>query len=115
MTEVNVPGMALASGVVETIVSIAAGEVDGVAAVGESSAGGLHTPFGNKSAKQGIEITVDDDNKLHVAVRVEVYYGYTLPDVANAVRSAVVEAITGQVGVQVAAVDVYIDQLRFAH
>ena len=41
MNELNLDGMALAPGVVETIVSIAANEVEGVASVGSAAAGGL--------------------------------------------------------------------------
>ncbi len=40
MSELNVEGMALAPGVVETIVSIAVSEVEGVACVGSAGAQG---------------------------------------------------------------------------
>ena len=58
MTELNVDGMALAPGVVETIVSIAANEVEGVACIGPSTTSGLRSVFGSKPTTQGIEITV---------------------------------------------------------
>ena len=48
MTELNVDGMALAPGVVETIVSIAANEVEGVACIGPSTTSGLRSVFGSK-------------------------------------------------------------------
>lgn len=114
MTELNVDGMALAPGVVETIVSIAAHEVDGVASVGPSAASGLRSVFGNKPATQGIEIVVDEEEKLHVSVRVDVYFGYVLPDLAANIRQAVADAVAIQVGAQVAAVDIYIDGIQFA-
>ena len=86
MTDLNVEGMALAPGVVETIVSIAVGEVEGVASVGPSSASGLRSVFASKPATQGIDVTLDEEEKLHVSVRVDVYYGYALPDLAANVR-----------------------------
>ena len=46
MTELNVDGMALAPGVVETIVSIAANEVECASSVGSAAAGGLRSVFG---------------------------------------------------------------------
>ena len=46
MNELNLDGMALAPGVVETIVSIAAKEVEGVASVGSAAAGGLRSVCG---------------------------------------------------------------------
>ena len=82
MTELNVDGMALAPGVVETIVSIAANEVEGVACIGPSTTSGLRSVFGSKPSTQGIDITVDEEDKLHISIRVDVYYGYVLPDLA---------------------------------
>lgn len=114
MTDLNVDGMALAPGVVETIVSIAVGEVEGVASVGSSATGGLRSVFAAKPSTQGIDITVDDEDKLHVAIRVDVYYGYALPDIADKLRQAVADAVSSQVGAQVGSVDVYIDGIQFA-
>ena len=113
MSELNVEGMALAPGVVETIVSIAVSEVEGVACVGSAGAQG-RAVFGQKPSTQGIEITVNEDNKLAVAVRIEVYYGFVLPEVASSLRQAVADAVASQVGVEVASVDVYIDGIQFA-
>lgn len=114
MTELNVEGMALAPGVVETIVSIAVGEVEGVACVGPSSGGALRSVFASKPSTQGIEITADEDDKLQVSVRIDAYYGYVLPDLAVKVREAVADAVASQVGAQIASVDVYIDGIQFA-
>lgn len=114
MTDLNVDGMALAPGVVETIVSIAAKEVKGVASVGPSSASGLRSVFSAKPSTQGIEIEVDDQDALSVAIRIDAYYGYVLPEVADAVRAAVSDAVASQVGIPVGSVDVYIDGIQFA-
>ena len=86
MTELNVDGMALAPGVVETIVSIAANEVEGVACIGPSTTSGLRSVFGSKPSTQGIDITVDEEDKLHISIRVDVYYGYVLPDPSGYLR-----------------------------
>ena len=114
MNELNLDGMALAPGVVETIVSIAANEVEGVASVGSAAAGGLRSVFGSKPSTQGIDIAVDDEEKLCVSVRIDVYYGHVLPELAAQVRMAVADAVASQVGIQVASVDVYIDGIQFA-
>ena len=113
MTDLNVDGMALAPGVVETIVSIAVGEVDGVASIGPSSTSGLRSVFGSKPSTQGIDITVDEEEK-HISIRVDVYYGYVLPDLAANIRQAISDAVTSQVGIPVGAVDVYIEGMQFA-
>ena len=114
MTDLNVEGMALAPGVVETIVSIAVGEVEGVASVGPSSASGLRSVFASKPATQGIDVTLDEEEKLHVSVRVDVYYGYALPDLAANVRKAVADAVASQGGASDGDGDVYVDGSQFA-
>lgn len=114
MTDLNVDGMALAPGVIETIISIAANEVEGVASVGSTTAGGLRAMFATKPPTQGIEIEVTDNDKLHISVRIDVYYGFVLPEVAAEIRSTVAEAVGCQIGVPVESVDVYIDGIQFA-
>lgn len=113
MTELNLDGMALAPGVVETIVSIATKEVEGVASVGSSATSGLRSVFVGKPSTQGIEVVVDESDSLQVSVRVDVYYGYVLPELAAAIRQAIVDALATQVGVSVGCVDVYIDGIQF--
>lgn len=114
MTDLNLDGMAIAPGVVETIVSIAIREVEGVASVGAPGVGGLRAVFSNKSTGQGIDIVANDDDTLTVSVRIDVYYGTVLPKVAEAVRAAVADAVTTQIGLTVSCVDVYIDGIQFA-
>ena len=70
--------------------------------------------FAGKPSTQGIEITVDDDERLCASVRIDVYYGYALPDLAAKVREAIANAVASQVGMQVGSVDVYIDGIQFA-
>jgi len=113
MTDISIDGMALAPGVVETIVFIAANEVEGVASVGLTGASGLRSRLASKGAAQGIQIEANDDDTLHISVRVEVLYGYPLPDVAARIRSSVADAVLSQVGIPVSSVDIYIDSIRF--
>ena len=63
--------------------------------------------------QEGIDITVDEEDKLHISIRVDVYYGYVLPDLAANIRQAISDAVTSQVGIPVGSVDVYIDGLQF--
>lgn len=113
MTELNVDGMALAPGVIETIASIAVNEVEGVASVGSSNTTGIRSVFAGKSSMQGIEVTLDEDENLSITVHIDAYYGYVLPELATQVRQAVVDAVAGQVGISVNTVDVYIDAIQF--
>ena len=114
MSDLHVSGMAISPNVVETIVAMAARDVDGVASVGPDAPGGLRALLpGGKTANQSIAVDVDEDEKLHVAVRIDVKSGYMLPDVAADVRSAVADAIAMQVGIEVGSVDVFIDGIHF--
>lgn len=114
MNELNLDGMAIAPGVVETIVSIAAKEVEGVASVGPTATS-LRAMFTSRPTTQGIEIEVGDDDKLNVSLRVDIYHGYVLPDLAAKLRQAVADAVASQVGAQVGSVDVFIDGIQFAN
>ena len=47
-------------------------------------------------------------------MRIDVYSGHVLPELAAQVRLAVADAVASQVCIQVASVDVYIDGIQFA-
>ena len=115
MKDLIVDGMAIAPGVVETIVSIAVNDVDGVASVGSHATSGIRSALAGKPSTQGIDVEVDDNDELHVTVHVEVYYGYVLPDLADAIRQAVDQAVASQVGLDVGSIDVFVDGLQFAN
>ena len=116
MTDLNIDGMAIAPGVVETIISLAARDVDGVASVGDPTTSGIMTFIGGgKPSTQGIEIEKDDNDELHVTLSLHVKSGYVLPDLAANVRQAVSDAVNTQVGAKVSAVDVFIDGIQFEY
>lgn len=113
MKELNIDGMSISPSVVETIVSIAASEVPGVACVGAAGATGLLGKLSKQPASQGIEVSVNEDETLHIAVRVDVKGGYVLPELAVALRQAVADSVLTQAGLRVGSVDVYIDGIQF--
>jgi uncharacterized alkaline shock family protein YloU len=107
--------MEIAPTVLETIISLATKDVEGVAAIGGlNPASGIKALLGNrKPAIDGIDIAADEDGRLNVVVRIEVKYGAVLPTVAAEVRKSIADAVSTQVGVEVAVVDVYIDGVQF--
>ena len=131
MKEKNAPqgfcvnGITIAPGVVETIVSLAAAEVPGVAGVGtagpiSSIAAALNAgrsvptfEVSRDDIAAGIKLAVAEDNSVSVNLTIQAYYGYRLADVAAQVREAVADALKGQVGAQTSSVDVYVDALAF--
>ncbi len=114
MKDLTIEGMAIAPGVVETIVCLAAAEVEGVASIGSPVNSGIRSVLGAKPSTQGVEVSVSENDALVISIRMDVYYGYVLPDLANAVRSAVADAVTSQIGLTIESIDIYIDGMQFA-
>lgn len=113
MADLNLEGVAIAPGVVETIISLAARDVAGVAGIGDATTSSIRTFIGGKPATQGIDVDVDENNELHVSIRLIVESGNVLPDIAANVRRAIADAVNMQVGAKVGSVDVYIDGIQF--
>lgn len=114
MSTLNVDGMSIASGVVETIVSIAASEVPGVASIGSYTVSGIRSIINSKPSTAGIEAEVGEDEKLHINLHIEVYYGYVLPDLAADLRNSIADALKMQMGVEVGSIDIFVDGIQFA-
>ena len=113
MNDINVKGMAIAPNVIETIVSMAVSEVEGVASVCVAPATGFLSNIAGKAPEQVLEVTVLEDESLSIRVHVELWYGCVLTKVAEEIRTAVADAISTQVGLNVSEVDVCIDAIRF--
>ena len=113
MAELNIDGAAIAPGVVETIVSLAAQSVEGVTCIGDPTTSGIRSIIGGKPSTQGIEIDTDEVGDLHVSLRLYVSSGQVLPDLAANVRKSIADAISSQLGLKVGSVDIYIDGIQF--
>ena len=114
MSELNVQGMSIAQNVVETIVTLAVRDVEGVAGLYAPATSGIRSLIGGKSSTQPIQIDTDENDELHIVLRLEVKSGYVLPDVAANVRQAAADAVAIQVGAKVGSVDIYIDGIQFS-
>jgi uncharacterized alkaline shock family protein YloU len=106
-------GLTIAPGVIETIVSLSVAQVDGVARVGAPRLSQGASARSKRHPAQGILIMADDDEQIIVAVHVQIFYGYRLQEVAEKIRLAVADTLSGQVGIEVATVDVYVDGIQF--
>ena len=111
-----IDGITIAPGVVETIISLAAAEVPGVAGVGTAGAiSPIRSAFnaGNAIPTNGIRIEPLGDKQVAVTISIQAYYGYRLVEIAENVRKAIVDALAAQIGVTVTSVDVHVDALSF--
>ena len=112
----TINGMSIAPGVVETIISLAAAEVEGVAGVGTAgpiSAIAAAFNAGKSIPTTGINLEIGEDEVVTVSLTIQCYYGYKLVEVANEVRTAIADALKGQLGAETAKVDICIDGLAF--
>lgn len=114
MSNLNFEGMAIAEGVVETIVTIAVQDVEGVAGLSNVHANGILGAFGKKASGGSVEVVVNEDETVSVTVRVVALYGHSLPDLAQGIREAVADAAMTQIGITVSEVNVFIDGIQFA-
>lgn len=112
MSDINTDSMAIAPGVVETIVTLAVRDVAGVASVG-SAPSGIRSLLSFNQSAQGVQVNVADDNSVAVSVSLRVQSGHSLNDIADAVRASVADAVLSQVGLTVSRVDIRVDGIVF--
>lgn len=111
-----IDGITIAPGVVETIISLAAAEVPGVAGVGSADTiSSIFAAFnaGKAVPTNGVNVQVAEDETITIDIDIRASYGHRLVDIADAVRSAISDALTGQIGVEVEQINVHIDALSF--
>jgi uncharacterized alkaline shock family protein YloU len=111
--EIRLEGLGVAPGVLDTIVTLAAEGVEGIAGIGAPGIAGLVQKGARKGVARAVDVSTDESGALVVVLHVQVVYGHKLHEVAKQAQIAVSEALTSQVGVDVAAVDVYVDGLVF--
>jgi uncharacterized alkaline shock family protein YloU len=109
--EITLEGIGIAPGVLETIATVAAQGVDGVAEV--SCVGGGLAGLVQKGSSRGVCVEVSDEGALVVSLRIHAAYGRPLREIATDVQKAVVDALLTHTGQTVAAVDVYVDDVVF--
>jgi uncharacterized alkaline shock family protein YloU len=109
-SELRLDGLDVAPGVLETIVTLAAEAVDGIAGVDFQGLAGLMQKAGRAKA---VDVASSDEGKFSITVHATVRYGRPLREVAADVQEAVSDALLSQTGQAPEAVDVFIDSIVF--
>jgi uncharacterized alkaline shock family protein YloU len=112
--EIRMEGLGVAPGVLDTIVTVAAQGVEGVSCVGAPGLAGLVQKGARKGTGRAVDVTRAEDGSLLVTVHIQAAYGSKLRKVAEDIQIAVADALVSQVGVEVGAVDVFVDGIVFA-
>jgi uncharacterized alkaline shock family protein YloU len=106
-------GVRVANEVIASIAAMAAGEVDGVAGMDEANARHFGDWLSRQSAHRGVRVRVDAERAIHLELFLQVRSSAVVPGVAEAVQANVVEAVERMLGLEVAAVDVFVSSVAF--
>lgn len=98
--------------VLAVISAAAALEVEGVSGLAANLGSDLAELLGKKSLSRGVHLQVEED-RVTVEIAIMVKYGYTIPDVAQAVQEAVASSVEATSGLQVDAVNVNVGGVVF--
>lgn len=109
-SELRLDGLDVAPGVLETIVTLAAEGVEGIACVDCQGLAGLMQKAGRSKT---VDIAPSEDGRFSITVHATVSYGRPLREVAAEVQAAVADALLSQTGQAPEAVDVFIDSIIF--
>jgi len=74
--------------------------------------GGLFGALSKKPSYNGVLI-LEEDGQITVEVRLRIYYGYQLQEVAARIRVAVADALLAQACIEVARVNITIEGIIF--
>ncbi len=111
MEDLTINGITVSKDAINTLVVMAAREVEGVVCGAEGGAAAL---IGKLTAAEDLSCDIaQDGDKLRLGVHIQVEYGKPLPEIANNVRDAVANSVSTQLGLEVSSVDVYIDGIQF--
>ena len=102
----------VADDVVAKLAGHACREVQGVAEMGTSFRRLLGRVRGNDALAQGVHVEVGK-REAAVDLVIIVKYGYSIPELANAVRDNVIARIETSTGLQVKEVNIEVDDLMF--
>ncbi|MDR2030359.1 MAG: Asp23/Gls24 family envelope stress response protein [Puniceicoccales bacterium] len=101
--------------VVASIIRICVQEVPGVAQVGGTFFGGMAELFSRKDTERGISVREEEDGRYAIEVRVVLYFGVPLMDVATQIQRSIAQQVFAMTRTAVARVNVTIDGVRARH
>ena len=101
-------GIEISNDVIAVIAGVAVSEVQGVASMSGSFAGGITEVLsGKKNMAKGIKVE-KTDNTAKIDVNIIVEYGTRIPDVAFEIQNRVKKSVEGMTGFKVEEVNVHV-------
>ncbi len=103
--------LTFSNGVIEKIVALGLREVPGVVGMKGGLINRVQESFGMRDARKGVSVEVTPDSAVRVNVSVFIAYGAYAPQVFEDVKHAVINAVTGMTGLEVAGVNLRIEDV----
>ena len=111
---VSEDSLTFSNGVLEKIVAIAVREVPGVVGMRGGWVNSVQEAFGQRDVRKGVTVEVTPDSSVRVNISILMEYGSYAPKVFDDVKQCVVNQITGMTGLEVAGVNLRIDDVLTA-
>ncbi|MBQ6935703.1 MAG: Asp23/Gls24 family envelope stress response protein [Clostridia bacterium] len=96
--------------VIAVVAGVAASEVQGVAEMNNSLAGGITELLGKKNYSKGVKVVIEEE-QVKISLSVTVAYGCNIPNVATEVQEKVKREVETMTSLKVANVDVFINAI----
>lgn len=103
--------LTFSNGVIEKIVAIAMREVPGVVGMKGNWFNRVQDAFGASDSTKGVTVEVTPESAVRVNISVLIEYGAYAPQVFEDVKRAVVKQVTGMTGLEVAGVNLRIEDV----
>jgi uncharacterized alkaline shock family protein YloU len=107
----------IADEVIQVIAGLAASEVEGVAGMSGSFAGGLtESLLGRKNLAKGVKVTFGEEDKTCVIdLSVVLDFGVNIPEVSIRVQEHVKQTVESMTGLEVVRVNVHVSAIALQH
>ena len=101
----------IANEVVAIIAGVATSEVPGVAAMSSGIMGDITTSLGMKSSKRGVKVEIAEDT-VNITISIVVDFGVRIPDIAQQIRTKVIDAVETMTGLTLNTVNIYVQGIN---
>ncbi len=106
--------LTFSNGVIEKIVAIAVREVPGVVGMQGGFINRVQDAFGARDIRKGVTVEVTPESTVRVNITILMEYGVYAPQVFDDVKRAVIDQVTGMTGLDIAGVNLRIEDILTA-
>ena len=106
--------LTFSNGVIEKIVAIAVREVPGVVGMKGGLVNLVQDAFGARDIRKGVTVEVTPESTVRVNITILMEYGVYAPQVFDDVKRTVVNQVTGMTGLDIAGVNLRIEDILTA-